>query len=74
EIVSIVVGGCVVTDDDGLVIATTLGSCIAACVFDPVAGIGGMNHFLLPDTKDDKLSASSRYGGAAMEQLINRLL
>lgn len=74
EIVSIVVGGCAVTDDDNLVIATTLGSCIAACIFDPEAGVGGMNHFLLPDAKHDKLSASARYGSAAMEQLINRLL
>ena len=74
EVVNIVVGGCAVTDDDDLVIATTLGSCIAACIFDPDAGIGGMNHFLLPDAKHDKLSASARYGSAAMEQLINRLL
>lgn len=74
EVVSIVVGGCVVTDDENLVIGTTLGSCIAACVYDPDARIGGMNHFLLPDAKHDKLSASSRYGSAAMEQLINRLL
>lgn len=74
EIVNIVVGGCVVTDDDDLVIATTLGSCVAACVYDPDARIGGMNHFLLPDAKHDKLSASSRYGSAAMEQLINLLL
>lgn len=74
EVVSIVVGGCAVTDDDNLVIATTLGSCIAACIFDVEAGIGGMNHFLLPDAKHDKLSASARYGSAAMEQLINRLL
>jgi chemotaxis protein CheD len=74
EIVSIVVGGCVVTDDENLVIATTLGSCIAACIYDPDACIGGMNHFLLPDAKHDKLSDSARYGSAAMEQLINRLL
>lgn len=74
EVVSIVVGGCVVSDDPRVVITTTLGSCVAACLFDPVAGIGGMNHFLLPDSGDDRLSASARYGSAAMEQLINRLL
>lgn len=74
EVVSIVVGGCVVTDDETLVIATTLGSCIAACIYDEQAGIGGMNHFLLPDAKHDKVSDSARYGSAAMEQLINRLL
>lgn len=74
EVVSIVVGGCVVSRDPRVVITTTLGSCIATCLFDPVACVGGMNHFLLPDAGDDRLSASARYGSAAMEHLINRLL
>lgn len=74
EVVNIVVGGCVVSDDPNVIITTTLGSCVAACVFDPVAAIGGMNHFLLPDSGTDRLSISSRYGSAAMEQLINRML
>ncbi|WP_245593488.1 chemotaxis protein [Azospirillum halopraeferens] len=74
EIISIVVGGCVVTDDPNVIITTTLGSCVAACVYDPVAAMGGMNHFLLPDAGGGALSASARYGSAAMEQLINRLL
>ncbi|HYG85990.1 MAG TPA: chemotaxis protein [Azospirillum sp.] len=74
EIINIVVGGCVVTDAPDVIITTTLGSCVAACLFDPVAAIGGMNHFLLPDSGSDRLSVSSRYGSAAMEQLINRLL
>ena len=43
EVVNIVVGGCVVTDDPNVVITTTLGSCVAACLYDPVAEIGGMN-------------------------------
>ncbi|MBP2232018.1 chemotaxis protein CheD [Azospirillum agricola] len=74
EIVNIVVGGCVVSDDPKVIVTTTLGSCVAACLYDPVAGIGGMNHFLLPDAGLDTLSLASRYGSAAMEQLINRLL
>ncbi|PWC39875.1 chemotaxis protein [Azospirillum sp. TSO35-2] len=74
EVVNIVVGGCVVTDDPNVVITTTLGSCVAACLYDPVAEIGGMNHFLLPDAGLDTVSLSSRYGATAMEQLINRLL
>lgn len=74
EVVNIVVGGCVVTDDPNVVITTTLGSCVAACLYDPVAEIGGMNHFLLPDAGMDALSLSSRYGATAMEHLINRLL
>ncbi|WP_286239174.1 chemotaxis protein CheD [Neptuniibacter halophilus] len=58
-----------------LVITTVLGSCISACIHDPVAGFGGMNHFMLPegDARDD-LCRSSRYGLFAMEQLINELM
>jgi chemotaxis receptor (MCP) glutamine deamidase CheD len=54
-------------------IKTILGSCIAACLFDPVTRIGGMNHFLLPgDTEDPELS--TRYGVNAMEVLINDMM
>lgn len=74
RVLSVVVGDCVVSTEADVVITTTLGSCVAACLFDEAAGIGGMNHFLLADSADDRLSASSRYGSAAMEQLINRLL
>ena len=31
------------------IITTVLGSCISACVRDPVLRIGGMNHFMLPE-------------------------
>ena len=58
-------------------LVTTLGSCIAACIRDPVAGIGGMNHFLLPEIPEgssDSVNVAARYGGAAMELLINQLL
>jgi len=55
-------------------IVTVLGSCVAACIYDPVASVAGMNHFLLPDgSSSDPLSASERYGIAAMESLINAL-
>ena len=74
RVLSVVVGDCVVSDDPEAVITTTLGSCVATCLFDTEAGLGGMNHFLLADSADDRLSASARYGGAAMEQLINRML
>jgi len=74
KVCSIVVGGCLVSDRADVVITTTLGSCVATCLFDADAGIGGMNHFLLAGSADDKLSASARYGSAAMEQLINRVL
>lgn len=58
---------------DGLLLATTLGSCIAACLWDRRAAIGGMNHFLLPEAAD-AAGDSGRYGAFAMELLINELL
>lgn len=59
-----------------MLIVTVLGSCVAACIRDRATGIGGMNHFMLPDGGDPKspTSASMRYGAYAMEVLINQLL
>ena len=58
---------------DGRRLVTLLGSCVAACVRDPVTGVGGMDHFLLPEGGDDGDDPSARYGVHAMERLINRL-
>lgn len=55
-------------------LSTVLGSCVAACLWDPVALIGGMNHFLLPNAGAGADVVSSRYGINAMEMLINNLL
>ena len=62
-------------------LTTVLGSCIAACIRDPVAGVGGMNHFMLPTTATVDSDAwggqaghANRYGAYAMESLINALL
>lgn len=60
-----------------MLIVTVLGSCVAACIRDRVTGIGGMNHFMLPDggsDPDSPVSVSMRYGTYAMEVLINDLL
>jgi chemotaxis protein CheD len=62
------------TDRDMLIV-TVLGSCVSACIRDRVTGLGGMNHFMLPDGGDTgPVSASMRYGTYAMEVLINDLL
>ena len=58
--------------DESMVIMTVLGSCIAACLWDSRARVGGMNHFMLPD--GDLADASGRYGSYAMELLINEML
>ena len=58
-----------------LLLVTVLGSCVAACIRDPELGIGGMNHFMLPDTDvADPAGNSARYGSYAMEMLINHLI
>lgn len=63
-----------VTDDPDVVLSTILGSCIAACMRDPVAGVGGMNHFLLPGHASGSGAEATSYGVHLMELLINGLL
>jgi chemotaxis protein CheD len=62
-------------------ITTVLGSCISACIRDPSRGVGGMNHFMLPEETggrnswlDPAVGLATRYGSYAMESLINDLL
>jgi chemotaxis protein CheD len=68
----------VTTNDE--IITTVLGSCVSACVWDTLFGVGGMNHFMLPLRKgqgwggDDLLSTATRYGNYAMEHMINQIL
>ena len=63
-----------ITTDRDIMLVTVLGSCVAACIRDPLTGIGGMNHFMLPESECGtwgKTSAALRYGNHAMEALIN---
>ncbi|HEY9066897.1 MAG TPA: chemoreceptor glutamine deamidase CheD [Burkholderiaceae bacterium] len=71
EAVKILPGEYFVYAED-ILIMTTLGSCIAACLWDRDAKVGGMNHFMLPEGEGD--AGSGRYGSYAMELLINELL
>ncbi|EOC1778012.1 chemotaxis protein CheD [Vibrio fluvialis] len=80
--VKVLPGGVYVTHQ-AEIICTGLGSCVAACMWDEKAQVGGMNHFLLPfDTSaqlhhwkpQELLSTASRYGCYAMELLINQLI
>ena len=57
-------------ESDNLLIMTTLGSCIACCLWDRKSHIGGLNHFMLPEGS----SGDGRYGTYAMELLINEML
>ncbi|BCA54755.1 putative chemoreceptor glutamine deamidase CheD 1 [Nitrospira sp. KM1] len=76
EIASILPGEFFVSREP-MIVYTVLGSCISACIRDPIAGVGGMNHFMLPAPKDgthDSWGESTRYGSFAMESLINEIL
>jgi chemotaxis protein CheD len=70
-------GDCLVGGEQDLTFSTILGSCVAACIRDIEAKVGGMNHFLLAEPSGsarDRYGASARYGAFAMEQLINKVL
>jgi chemotaxis protein CheD len=69
EAVKVLPGEYFVYHED-LLIMTTLGSCIAACLWDRQAKVGGMNHFMLPEGAGE----SGRYGSFAMELLINEMI
>lgn len=72
--VHIIQGEYKVVDDPNVVLTTILGSCVAACLRDPLAGVGGMNHFLLPGTVGAGGGDATRYGVHLMELLINDML
>lgn len=71
--IHIVQGEHYVSGEENLAITTLLGSCVAACISDPVLKVGGMNHFLLPG-EDASSPQVERHGVHLMELLINGLL
>lgn len=69
--VQLIQGEYYVSGDPGVVVSTLLGSCVAACLHDPMARVGGINHFLLPG---DMGRESERVAVHLMELLVNALL
>jgi len=76
NVVKIISGEWHVASEPNHMLATILGSCVSACIRDPITRVGGMNHFLLPgdESKVGTISDSARYGVFAMESLINGIL
>lgn len=75
--INVIQGTNYVTGDPRIVLSTVLGSCVACCLFDPRARVGGMNHFLLAEPREGVRCDSGeaeRYGLFAMELLINDML
>jgi len=83
QVVKVLPGGVYVSSSDEDLV-TVVGSCVAVCIHDATAGVGGMNHFMLPedyapadatrDPKDAWRGEAQRFGCFAMEQLINEIL
>lgn len=60
-------------------LSTLLGSCVAACLYDPVNKVIGMNHFMLSNRRYSRdlpsfRTEAGRYGIHAMELLINEMM
>ena len=74
--ITVIQGQARASADPGAEMNTILGSCVATCLFDPVARIGGMNHFLLAEppksAREDTFDAN--YGLYLMELLVNEML
>jgi chemotaxis protein CheD len=73
RLIHVIQGDYAVARNDSSVLTAILGSCVAACIRDPHVGVGGMNHFLLPEAKAGS-SEQVLYGVQSMELLINALL
>lgn len=63
-----------VSDNADLMITTLLGSCVACCLWDETARVGGMNHLLLAGDRVGDGSGYDVAGVAEMEFLINGIV
>ncbi|MBX9813565.1 MAG: chemotaxis protein CheD [Proteobacteria bacterium SG_bin5] len=74
--ITVMQGQARVSNEAGLTLTTVLGSCIACCLFDPLVGVGGMNHFLLAEPPQSRGAGEldENYGAYLMEVLINQML
>lgn len=73
RVIPVMQGNTYSTSEENVILTTILGSCVAACLWDPVARVGGLNHFLLPGNGSSN-QGGMRYGVNAMEILINSLI
>lgn len=74
--INVMQGEAKASDDAQIELTTVLGSCVATCLFDPVARVGGMNHFLLaePVRQTDDMEFDEHYGLFLMELLVNEVV
>lgn len=65
--------GQIFTSIEPAMVSTILGSCVAVCLWDRDAGVGGVNHFLLP-ANPSRGASDARYGNTAMARLIEMMV
>lgn len=58
-------------DDEEIAFKTLLGSCVAIMFYDKVQKVKGMNHFLLPTTKNS--NEDMKYGLYSVEAMLNEM-
>lgn len=53
-----------------------LGSCVSLCLYDPVSGVGGMAHVLLPDSKtmNDDGTKPGKFANTAVNALLQKMI
>lgn len=75
DVIKIMPGEFCVASGSKTALATVLGSCVSAVIWDPVTRIGGMNHFMLSSSHyDGPNRESARFGLFAMDALIEHVL
>jgi len=62
--------GHILVSRDPCRVTTVLGSCVAVGIWDPATGVGGLNHFLLPERLANG-AVSPRFGNVAVGALID---
>lgn len=75
DVVKIMPGEFHVASGSRIALATVLGSCVSAVIWDPVTRIGGMNHFMLSSGHyEGAHRESARFGLFAMDTLIEHVV
>ena len=64
--------GTILVAREPYLVTTVLGSCVAVCIWHPKAGVGGINHYLLPLWNGEGLP-TPKYGNIAIEKLIEKM-
>ena len=66
------IGEFTVMKNPSVIVTLGLGSCVAVCMRDPTAGVGGMAHVMLPDS-GGKTDKPGKYADTAIETLVKEL-